>query len=217
MVPVTVRKPFRLVCFTRLDFSLVEMSFSCFKVMLMPWPPIGSDLTLSVFRISMASSLALILIKVGEQFTNITNISLNVSYIICNFGKVLSLSLVAGRAASPCEGGSWGRGRAWMFLTLSSSLLSTTLMLSSSSPLVWTLADLLRLTAGRPEDSRDPPSLRLLFWWTASRTRSMSVLLSDSCKHPELLAQLQSSTLFTLICWALLGLLEPAATAIKTS
>ena len=68
MVPVTVRKPFRLVCFTRLDFSLVEMSFSCFKVMLMPWPPIGSDLTLSVFRISMASSLALILIKVDKKY-----------------------------------------------------------------------------------------------------------------------------------------------------
>ena len=71
-----------------------------------------------------------------------------------------------------------------MFLTLSSSLLSTTLILSSSSPLVLTLADLLRLTAGRPEDRREP-SLRLLFWWTASLTRSMSVLLSDNCKQEQ--------------------------------
>ena len=142
----------------------------------------GSDLTLSVFRISMASSFALILIKVGEIFSGLSNI--NLSYIICNFGKVFSLSLLGRRLASTCEGGSWGRGRDWMFFTLSSSLLSTTLMLSSSSPLVWTLADLLRLSPGRPEERREP-SLRLLFWWTASLTRSMSVLLSDNCKHRE--------------------------------
>ena len=71
-----------------------------------------------------------------------------------------------------------------MFLTLSSSLLSTTEMLSSSSPLVLTLADLLSPTPCLLVERRDP-SLRLLFWCTASRTRSMSVLRSDICKHGE--------------------------------
>ena len=71
-----------------------------------------------------------------------------------------------------------------MLLTLSSSLLSTTEILSSSSPLVLTLDDLLRPTPCLLVERREP-SLRLLFWWTASRTRSMSVLRSDSCKHGE--------------------------------
>ena len=148
----------------------------------------------------MASSFALILIKVCEIFSWFRNI--NLSYIICNFGKVFSLSLLGGRVASTCEGGSWGRGRDWMFFTLSSSLLSTTLMLSSSSPLVWTLADLLRLTPGRPEDRREP-SLRLLFWWTASRTRSMSVLLSDNCKHRQSYSGLSLHSIYiNLANWA---------------
>lgn len=76
IVPVTVRNPLLDAGFTNCAFSLVT-SFSCLSVMFTPGPPIGSSLTLSVLSISMASSLALIL--------------------ICNFGGLGSVSGTLGR------------------------------------------------------------------------------------------------------------------------
>ena len=86
-------------------------------------------------------------------------------------------------------GGSSGSGLAWRVLTLSrpevpgvsaAVCLSTTEMVSRLSVLVLALGILTELL----EDVRlaeDAEALRLLFWWTASLTRSMSVLLSETC------------------------------------
>ena len=97
-------------------------------------------------------------------------------------------------AEAGCEAGVGGRsgsGLAWSVLTLSrpepvpgvsAVCLSTTEMVSRLSVLVLVLGILTELL----EDVRlaeAAEALRLLFWWTASLTRSMSVLLSETCKH----------------------------------
>ena len=96
-------------------------------------------------------------------------------------------------AEADCEAGVGGRsgsGLAWSVLTLSrpavpgvsAVCLSTTEMVSRLSVLVLVLGILTELL----EDARlaeAAEALRLLFWCTASLTRSMSVLLSETCKH----------------------------------
>ncbi len=96
-------------------------------------------------------------------------------------------------AEAGCEaavGGRSGSGLAWSVLTLSrpevpgvsAVCLSTTEMVSRLSELVLVLGILTELL----EDvllAEAAEALRLLFWWTASLTKSMSVLLSETCKH----------------------------------
>ena len=116
----------------------------------------------------------------------------------------LSVPLVESEAG--VVGGNSGSGLACNVLTFSrlevpgvSAVfpgLSTTEMVSSSSVLVLVLGILTELLEDvRLADAAE--ALRLLFWWTASLTRSMSVLRSDICKH---------STLFRAgVCFDYLG------------
>ena len=155
MVPVTVRNPFVDIWGTSLALSWV--SSLCRSVMLTPCPPIGSDLVHSVLRISIASSLGLILKEQKYYFSHLFSqcnfhfvailngflYLFKIFYLICSFGvlmllSVLSVSVTA--VLSPPGPGTWGRGLDWIVFTLSVSLFfSITEILSNSSVLVFVL------------------------------------------------------------------------------
>ena len=104
--------------------------------------------------------------------------------------SVLSLLLVW---SADVAGGSWGRGLDCIVFTLSDSCLSTTLMVSRSSVLVWVDPRRLLLL---DDDLLTAAALRLLFWCTASLTRSMSVLLSDTWQCCYVITCSHQHTLF---------------------
>ena len=107
-------------------------------------------------------------------------------YLICSFGRALSQTSVLSFSVFSVWffGGNSGSGRDWIVFTLAVSRFSTTDIRSRSSVLVLVLVTWLEFFDD--DVLLAAVALKLRFWWTASLTRSMSVLRSDICKQISL-------------------------------